>query len=86
LSGYVLLGPTALNKKKVTANDYPFKDAKRELRRIVKEQKQKENVGGEERDTLFLGDGGSIFLLGGSQAMLARPSDNDRIRVKTLRW
>jgi hypothetical protein len=28
----------------------------------------------------------SIILLEGSQAIPARPSDNDRVRVKTLGW
>jgi hypothetical protein len=43
-------------------------------------------LGGGVLDTLFLGRGGrkSILLLEGSQAMPARPSDKDRIRVKTL--
>jgi hypothetical protein len=39
-------------------------------------------------DTLLLGGGGvkSILLLDGSQAMPARPSGKDRMKVKTLRW
>jgi hypothetical protein len=37
--------------------------------------------------TLFPGGGRkSILLLEGSQAMPARPSNKDRIRVKTKRW
>jgi hypothetical protein len=38
------------------------------------------------RDTLFRGGGGEKehLLVKGSQAIPARPSDKDRIRVKTL--
>jgi hypothetical protein len=36
------------------------------------------------RDTLFLGGRKRILQLEGSQAMPARLSDKDRIRVKTL--
>jgi hypothetical protein len=42
---------------------------------------------GEVRGTLLWGGGGEIiFLLGGSQALLAYPSDKCRVKVKTLAW
>jgi hypothetical protein len=40
----------------------------------------------EARGDLFLGGGGESILLKGAQLTPVRPSDKDRMRVKTLGW
>jgi hypothetical protein len=39
---------------------------------------------GEPRGTVFPGDGDSVFMLEGSQALPARPSEKVSVKMKTL--
>jgi hypothetical protein len=62
------------------------RERKKEKERDRKDSRRagaKKTIMGEVRVTLFLE---SILLLEGSQAMPVRPSDKDRMRVKTLGW
>jgi hypothetical protein len=54
------------------------------VRKGSKRVKQRENVEGGMRDALFWGRRKCILLLEGAQVVLILPSDEDRIRVKTL--
>jgi hypothetical protein len=51
---------------------------------IVGEWKRLENFG-EKREAIYF-YGGESILLKGAQATPARPSDKDRMRLKTLGW
>jgi hypothetical protein len=58
-----------------------------ELGRIAEEYKQREKLWVRSERHFISGRGGkSIFFLEGSQAIPARPSDKERITVKTLGW
>jgi hypothetical protein len=48
--------------------------------------KNKKNTLRGKREALYIWRGRKNILLEGTQAMPARPSDKDRMRVKTLEW
>jgi hypothetical protein len=65
----------------------PSKPKERESGRIVEEQNGRENIWvGGARGALYLGGGRKSILLEGTQAIPARPSDKERMGVKTLGW
>jgi hypothetical protein len=61
-----------------------LKPKKERVRKYSREFEAKRKWG--KPDTLCFGEEGERILLEGTQAVPARPSDKDRIRVKTLGW